>query len=336
KGASKKCCAIKKRNQPDMVAINRIVFMGTPAFAVPSLKALLDRGENVVCVVTQPDRPKGRGRKIMMPPVKELALKASIPVLQPESIRGGEFLAELRQYNPDIIGLTAYGNILPENIINLPPLGTINVHGSLLPKYRGAAPIQWALINGETETGITIMQMDKGVDTGDILLQEKLPIGPEDTAGSLSGKLAELGGKALGAALDLLRLDRLNPTQQNNNLASLAPLLNKEDGLVNWLHSAVQISCQIRGLDPWPTTYTTLSGKRLRLFSPEVADKSLCLSCSISEPGIICTANRDGLLITTGDGCLLIKEIQAEGSRRMSVEAFLSGHTIQSGTLLGQ
>jgi len=319
-----------------MVAINRIVFMGTPAFAVPSLKALLDRGENVVCVVTQPDRPKGRGRKIMMPPVKELALKASIPVLQPESIRGGEFLAELRQYNPDIIGLTAYGNILPENIINLPPLGTINVHGSLLPKYRGAAPIQWALINGETETGITIMQMDKGVDTGDILLQEKLPIGPEDTAGSLSGKLAELGGKALGAALDLLRLDKLNPTQQDNNLASLAPLLNKEDGLVNWLHSAVQISCQIRGLDPWPTTYTTLSGKRLRLFSPEVADKSLCLGCSISEPGIICTANRDGLLITTGDGCLLIKEIQAEGSRRMSVEAFLSGHTIQSGTLLGQ
>ena len=310
--------------------------MGTPAFAVPSLKALLDRGENVVCVVTQPDRPKGRGRKIMMPPVKELALKASIPVLQPESIRGDEFLAKLRQYNPDIIGLTAYGNILPENIINLPPLGTINVHGSLLPKYRGAAPIQWALINGETETGITIMQMDKGVDTGDILLQEKLPIGPEDTAGSLSGKLAELGGKALGAALDLLRLDRLNPTQQNNNLASLAPLLNKEDGLVNWLHSAVQISCQIRGLDPWPTTYTTLSGKRLRLFSPEVADKSLCLGCSISEPGIICTANRDGLLITTGDGCLLIKEIQAEGSRRMSVDAFLSGHTIQSGTLLGQ
>ncbi|MDX2433931.1 MAG: methionyl-tRNA formyltransferase, partial [Desulfobacterales bacterium] len=266
-----------------MVAINRIVFMGTPAFAVPSLKALLDRGENVVCVVTQPDRPKGRGRKIMMPPVKELALKASIPFLQPESIRGDEFLAELRQYHPDIIGLTAYGNILPENIINLPPLGTINVHGSLLPKYRGAAPIQWALINGETETGITIMQMDKGVDTGDILLQEKLPIGPKDTAGSLSGKLAELGGKALGAALDLLRLDKLNPTQQDNNLASLAPLLNKKDGLVNWLHSAVQISCQIRGLDPWPTTYTTLSGKRLRLFSPKVADKSLCLGCSISE-----------------------------------------------------
>lgn len=310
--------------------------MGTPAFAVPSLKALLDRGENVVCVITQPDRPKGRGRKIMMPPVKELALKASIPVLQPESIKGDKFLAELRQYDPDIIGLTAYGNILPENIINLPPLGTINVHGSLLPKYRGAAPIQWALIKGETETGITIMQMDKGVDTGDILLQEKLPIGPEDTAGTLSLKLAELGGKALGAALDQLRLDRLKPAPQDNNLASLAPLLNKEDGLVNWSHSAQEISCQIRGLDPWPATYTTLSGKRLRLYSPEIADRSLCLGCSISEPGIICTANRNGLLITTGEGCLLIKEIQAEGSRRMSVDAFLSGHTIQSGTLLGQ
>ena len=311
--------------------------MGPPEFAVPSLKALLDRGENIVCVVTQPDRPKGRGRKIMPPPVKELALQASIPVLQPESVKGEDFLAELSKYAPDIIALTAYGKILPEKIINLPPLGTINVHGSLLPKYRGAAPIQWALINSETETGITIMQMDEGMDTGDILLQKKLPITPEDTSGSLSVKMAELGGKALGEALDLLRADRLKPSKQNDKLASLAPLLNKKDGLVNWSQSAVQISCQIRGLDPWPTTYTTLSGKRLRLFSPEVIDKSLCLcQDSITEPGTVCTANRSGLSITTGDGCLLIKEIQAEGSRRMSVDAYLSGHSIQSGTLLGQ
>jgi methionyl-tRNA formyltransferase len=319
-----------------MVAINRIVFMGTPQFAVPSLKALLDRGENVVCVITQPDRPKGRGRKIMEPPVKELALQASIPVLQPESVKTDDFLAELRKYEPDIIALTAYGNLLPESIINLPPLGTINVHGSLLPKYRGAAPIQWALVNGETETGITIMQMDKGMDTGDILLQKKLPIDQKDTTGSLSVKMAELGGEALVAALDLLRADKLNPTKQDENKASLAPLLKKEDGLINWSRSAAQISCQIRGLDPWPITSTTLSGKRFRLFSPEVVDRSLCLSCSISEPGIICTANRNGLLITTGDGCLLIKEIQAEGSRRMTVDAYLSGHSIQSGTLLGQ
>ena len=310
--------------------------MGTPEFAVPSLKVLLDRGENVVCVVTQPDRPKGRGRKMMESPVKELALQASIPVLQPESVKGDDFLAELSKYQPDIIALTAYGKLLPESIINLPPLGTINVHGSLLPKYRGAAPIQWALINGETETGITIMQMDKGMDTGDILLQKKLPIGPEDTAGSLSVKMAGLGGEALGKALDLLRLDKLKPTKQDNNLASPAPLLHKRDGLVDWSHSAAQISCQVRGLDPWPITSTILSGKRLRLFSPEVADRSLCLSCSLSEPGIICTADRNGLLITTGDGCLLIKEIQAEGSRRMTVEAFLTGHVIQPGTTLGR
>ncbi|MEJ2269661.1 MAG: methionyl-tRNA formyltransferase [Desulfobulbaceae bacterium] len=193
-----------------MVAIHRIVFMGTPEFAVPSLRVLLDKGENVVCVVTQPDRPKGRGRKVLPPPVKEFALKAAIPVLQPEYIRGDDFHAELRKFAPDIIALTAYGNILPGNIINLPPLGTINVHGSLLPKYRGAAPVQWALINGETETGITIMQMDEGIDTGDILLQDRIAVAPTDTAGTLSVKLAALGGTALGKTLDLLRRDKLN------------------------------------------------------------------------------------------------------------------------------
>jgi len=320
-----------------MVAINRIVFMGTPEFAVPSLKALLDRDENVVCVVTQPDRPKGRGRKIMEPPVKKLAIQASIPVIQPENVRGDDFLAELSTYKPDIIALTAYGKILPENIINLPPLGTINVHGSLLPKYRGAAPIQWSLINGETETGVTIMQMDKGMDTGDILLQEKIPISKEDTAGSLAVKMAELGGKALGKALDLLRANKLKPVKQEDDQASSAPLLKKTDGLVDWSHSAATINNRVRGLDPWPTTFTTIYNKRLRLFSPEVVDKTLCLcQNSISAPGTICRADRNGLLITTGDGCLLIKEIQVEGSKRMSVAAYLSGRSIQSGTLLGK
>jgi methionyl-tRNA formyltransferase len=318
-----------------MVDISRIVFMGTPEFAVPSLKALLDNNENVVCVVTQPDRPKGRGRKVLPPPVKELALQASIPVLQPERIRGDDFLAELRSYEPDIIALTAYGNILPGSIINLPPLGTINVHGSLLPKYRGAAPIQWALIKGETETGITIMQMDEGVDTGDVLLQEKIPIAPADTTGKLFTKLAELGGAALVKALDLLRQNKLQPIQQNEEQASLAPMLKKEDGLVDWSQSAVEISGLIRGLDPWPTTYTTLSGKRLRLFSPEIIEKSRCNNMS-SEPGTVKKADKNGLLVTTGDGCLLIKEIQADGSKRMGVGAYISGNPIQSGTLLGQ
>jgi methionyl-tRNA formyltransferase len=317
-----------------MVAINRIVFMGTPQFAVPSLQALLDKGENVVCVVTQPDRPKGRGRKITAPPVKELALRESIPVLQPESIRGDKFHAELSTYEPDIIAVTAYGKILPQNIIDLPPLGTINVHGSLLPKYRGAAPVQWALINGETETGITIMQMDEGMDTGDILLQETLTIGLVDTAGSLAVKMAVLGGKTLVAALDLLRDDKLKHMAQDNDLATMAPPLNKGDGLIDWSQSAVQISFRIRGLDPWPMAHTTLKGKRLRLFTPEVVSQNLCGDSSI--PGTVCKAERDGLLIATGDGYLRIKEVQAEGSRRMSVDAYLSGQKIQPGTCLGK
>ena len=318
-----------------MVAINRIVFMGTPEFAVPSLRVLLEKGENVVCVVTQPDRPKGRGRKVLPPPVKELALQAAIPVLQPERLTGDDFHAALSNFAPDIITLTAYGKILPGRIINLPPLGTINVHGSLLPKYRGAAPIQWALINGETETGITIMQMDAGVDTGDILLQDKIPVEREDTAGTLSVKLAEVGAQALAKALDLLRQDKLKPVKQDAGQASLAPLLKKEDGLVDWSQSAAQISGLIRGLDPWPATYTTLSGKRLRLFSPETVDNNHCRD-SFSEPGIVCRADRDGLLVTTGNGCLLIKEVQAEGSRRMAVAAFVSGNPFKPGTVLGQ
>jgi methionyl-tRNA formyltransferase len=317
-----------------MVAINRIVFMGTPQFAVPSLQALLDRDENIVCAVTQPDRPQGRGRKITAPPVKELAEQKSIPVLQPEDVRSDDFLAELRGYEPDIIVLTAYGKLLPRSVIDLPPLGTINVHGSLLPKYRGAAPIQWALINGETETGITIMQMNEGMDTGDILLQERLSIDQKDTTGSLAVRMAELGGKTLVTALDLLRADKLKPNKQDNDQATLAPLLHKEDGLVNWNQSADEISCRIRGLDPWPSSHTTLNGKRLRLFSPEAVDRNLCKD--FSEPGTICRADKDGLFITTGDGCLRIKEVQAEGSRRMNADAYLSGRTIEPGTRLGQ
>jgi methionyl-tRNA formyltransferase len=309
--------------------------MGTPDFAVPSLEALLDSGENVVCVITQPDRPKGRGRKLTPPPIKELALQAGLPVLQPEKIKDEEFLAKLKGFNPDLIVLTAYGRILPDSLINLPPYGTINVHGSLLPKYRGAAPIQWALINGETETGVTIMQMDEGLDTGDILLAEKLPINPDDTAGSLFVKLAKLGGTALKKALKQLRANKLTPIKQDDNLATHAPLLKKVDGLVDWSKSAQQISCLIRGLDPWPTTYTTLAGKRFRLFSPLVISQSDC-QFSASGPGIVCQADHNGLVISTGSGYLLVREVQPEGSKRMGVDAYLRGHPIKSGTRLGQ
>jgi methionyl-tRNA formyltransferase len=309
--------------------------MGTPDFAVPSLEALLDSGENVVCVITQPDRPKGRGRKLTPPPIKELALQAGLPVLQPEKIKDEEFLAKLKGFNPDLIVLTAYGRILPDSLINLPPYGTINVHGSLLPKYRGAAPIQWALINGETETGVTIMQMDEGLDTGDILLAEKLPINPDDTAGSLFVKLAKLGGTALKKALKQLRTNKLTPIKQDDSLATHAPLLKKVDGLVDWSKSAQQISCLIRGLDPWPTTYTTLAGKRFRLFSPLVISQSDC-QFSASGPGIVCQADHNGLVISTGSGYLLVREVQPEGSKRMGVDAYLRGHPIKSGTRLGQ
>lgn len=318
-----------------MVAINRIAFMGTPEFALPSLKALLDSGENVVCVVTQPDRPRGRGRKVMAPPVKELALTASLPVLQPERIRGEEFHGILRDFKPDIIVLVAFGKILPASIITLPPLGTINVHGSLLPRYRGAAPIQWALVNGEEETGVTVMQMDEGIDTGDILLQESIAIMPQDTAGTLSAKLAELGGKTLVRALDLLRSDSIQPLQQDDARASYAPILQKEDGVVDWSQPAKRISGLIRGLDPWPATVTTLAGRRLRLFSPQVEENSSCCS-TFPEPGTICRADRNGLLVTTGNGCLLIREVQPEGARRMEVAAFISGRLVEPGTLLGR
>jgi len=318
-----------------MVAVNRIVFMGTPEFALPSLKVLLDTGENVVCVVTQPDRARGRGRIVTPPPVKELALRANIPVLQPERVRDDNFRDALRRVAPDIIVLTAYGKILPAHIIYLPPLGTINVHGSLLPRYRGAAPVQWALINGEQETGITIMQMDEGIDTGDILLQERIAIDPADTAGTLSTRLAELGGIALKKALALLRQDKLIPVKQDEKQASSAPLLKKEDGLVDWTRSALHISGLIRGLDPWPATYTILDGRRLRLFSPEIPADNPCQHISL-RPGVVCRADRQGLLVTTGSGCLLLKEIQPEGSRRMGIGDFLSGRPVQPGTILGQ
>jgi len=308
--------------------------MGTPDFAVPSLKALLDSGANVVCVITQPDRPKGRGRKITPPPVKKIALQADIPLLQPEKLRDEGFLARLTEFNPDLIVLTAYGRILPAELINLPPHGTINVHASLLPKYRGAAPIQWAIINGETETGVTIMQMDEGLDTGDVLLVEKFPISPDDTAGSLFMKLAELGGTALKKALAQLRVNKLTPIKQDDSLATHAPLLKKEDGLVDWSRSAEQISCLIRGLDPWPTTYTTLSGKRFRLFTPQVVDLTDYQDKG-DAPGTVCRADHNGLVAKTGKGSLLIREVQPEGSKRMTVDAFLRGHPIKIGTRLG-
>lgn len=304
----------------------RIIFMGTPQFAVPTLQALLDHGEDVVAVVCQPDRPKGRGRKLAPPPVKELALAHNLPVLQPSKIKTEEFHDEIRALAADLIVVTAYGRILPGSLLNLPRLGTINVHGSLLPNYRGAAPIQWSILNGDAETGVTIMQMDEGMDTGDILLPGSLPIEDDDTAGTLAEKMADLGGRLLIEALERLKDGNLPPQKQNDSLATLSPPLCKHQSEIDWQKSATEISCQIRGLDPWPMAHTTLDGKWLRLFSPKVIAET-----ATEPPGTLSRADKNGLLIATGQNYLLAREVQLEGGKRMAADAFLRGRPLAPG-----
>lgn len=304
----------------------RILFMGTPDFALPTLRALLDGPDEVVGAVCQPDRKKGRGRKLQLPPVKRLAQEAGIPILQPTSIRTEAFFEEIGNVHPDLIVVAAYGKILPGRLLRLPPMGTINVHGSLLPKYRGAAPIQWALINGEQETGVTIMQMDEGMDTGDILLPAKVKITPDDTAGTLFTKCAELGGKTLLQAIALLKEGNLSPVKQDDTLATEAPMLSKQQGYIDWNRPAQELHCLIRGLDPWPSAYGYLHGKRFRFFNPEVVFRD-----GQEPPGTLCRADKEGLLIATAQHSLLIREIQPEGKKRMAVQACLCGMPLEPG-----
>jgi len=307
----------------------RIVFMGTPDFAVPSLQSLLDGPEQVVAVVCQPDRQRGRGKVLSPPPVKVLVEQCGIPVLQPESVRKEPFIEQIRKLAPDLLVVVAYGKILPGALLRLPRLGAINVHGSLLPKYRGAAPIQWAVINGEQETGIAIMQMDEGMDTGDILLTVPVAIGPRETAGQLFDRLARLGGETLSAALARIKEGQLTPQPQDHALATNAPMLNKEMGHLDWNLPAARLHCLIRGLDPWPSAYGFIDGKRYRFFNPEI------VPVRSSEPaGTICRADQQGLLIATGDDGLLIREIQPEGKKRMAVDACLRGVRMPPGTLV--
>jgi len=312
-----------------MTAPLRLIFMGTPDFAVPSLQALLEGPDQVVAVVCQPDRQRGRGKILSPPPVKALAQQHGIPVLQPESVKTEAFLAQIKELAPDLLVVVAYGKILPGALLRLPPLGAINVHGSLLPKYRGAAPIQWAVINGESQTGITIMQLDIGMDTGDILLTVPVAIGPQETSGALFDQLALLGGQTLAMAIDKLKQGQLTSQPQDHSLASAAPMLTKEQGHLDWSLPAAHLHCLIRGLDPWPSAYGFLGGKRYRFFNPE-----LVLLRATEPPGSICRADSQGLLIATGTDCLLIHEVQPEGKKRMSVEACLRGARIAPGTLL--
>jgi len=301
----------------------RLVFMGTPDFAATTLSALLGGEDTVALVVSQPDRPKGRGRHLAATPVKEIALAHGLPVAQPESPKDENFLRQLAAIAPDVIIAVAYGRILPPALLALPPLGCLNVHASLLPAYRGAAPTQWSIINGETETGVTIMKMDKGLDTGDILLQKTIRPDADETSASLLPKLAALGAAALLEALTLMKAGGLAAKKQDDSRASWAPPLKKEDGLIDWARPAKELHCLVRGLDPWPTAFSYLDGKKLQFFAPEIVYQG-----ASQPPGTVLFADTRGLLVACGQNCLLFHEIQAAGKKRLPIAAFLCGQKI--------
>ena len=304
----------------------RIVFMGTPEFAVPSLEALLQSEDTLVGVVTQPDKPKGRGQAMAISPIKQLADKAGVPILQPLKMKDPAFLDALRAWQPDLIAVTAFGRILPPVILEMPPKGCVNVHGSLLPKYRGAAPIQWAVINGEQETGITTMLMDAGMDTGPMLLQERVPIEPEDTAGSLSEKLSKVGGALLVETIRRLKAGTLTPRPQDNNHATMAPLLEKDMGQIDWTSAATDITNRIRGLSPWPGAYTYADHVRWTIWKARALDDP-----TSTEPGTVVAITKEAIHIATGRGVLAILELQPANSRRMTVQQYLAGHRLTPG-----
>ena len=308
----------------------KIIFMGTPQFSVPGLQALHLNGYDIAGVVTQPDRPKGRGRRITFSPVKQTAMDLGYPVIQPSSIKTPDFADHIKSLKPDFQVVIAYGKILPENVLALPRLGTINIHASLLPKLRGAAPIQWAVINGETETGVCSMRMDKGMDTGDILLTAKEPVKPDDTAGTLHDRLAVKGATVLIDTLKAYADNTIQPVRQDHTLATYAPMLTKDDGLINWNKSAKSLESFIRGVTPWPGAYTFWGDKRLKIF------KSTPIIAEISEPpGTVVMGFPDELRVATGEGVLSVQEIQGASGKRLTVKDFLRGHPIKPGTILG-
>ncbi|MYF23702.1 MAG: methionyl-tRNA formyltransferase [Nitrospira sp. SB0678_bin_10] len=307
----------------------RVVFMGTPAFAVPSLEALANSDHEVVGVVTQPDRPKGRGQAVVPCPVKELALAKGLPVSQPDKIKSPEFLQQLAEWKPDVIAVTAFGRILPKPILDLPPMGCVNVHGSLLPAYRGAAPIQWALIHGDTETGITTMVMDEGMDTGAVLLQQTIPIEPEDTALELGARMAQAGGALLVETLTRLAAQTVVPCAQDHSRATMAPLLKKEDGVIDWTQSATEIANRIQGLSPWPGSYTFHHEHRLIIRKGRV-DAQGGPAGGGQRPGTVLAVGPKSFWVETGEGRIEVLEVQPANKKRMSVEQFLLGYTLRA------
>lgn len=310
----------------------RIIFFGTPSFAVSVLKGLLEGTDRVIAVVTQPDRKKGRGQKISLPPVKDLVLRkreSEIRLFQPDKVKEKTFQESLRGLYPDLFVVAAYGQILPKPLLEIPKYGAINVHASLLPKYRGAAPIAWAILNGERKTGATIMKMDEGMDTGDILLQRELPIGAEDTAETLHDRLAPLGAELLVEFLAKMKGGEIYPIRQDPSQATYAPPLKKENGRIDWKKEAQEIDRKVRGFDPWPGAFTLYNGHVLKIFKGEVRQGDA------KDGGKVLWVGTDFVEIGTGKGSFLIREVQLEGKRRMSIRDFLAGHSVPVGTVFG-
>ena len=313
----------------------KVVFMGTPDFAVPSLTNIIAAPElEVVGVVTQPDRPKGRGNKLGSSPVKQAAQKNGLEVFQPESVNTPEAYSKLREWAPEVIVVVAFGQILKEHILQLPKFGCINVHASLLPQYRGAAPIHWAIINGETKTGISTMYMEQGLDTGDIILQEEVAIGPEETTGELHDRLSLLGGNLIVATLRMVREGKAPRRKQEDSKATYAPVLKREHEVIDWKQDAAGIVNQIRGLNPWPGSFTTLRGKTLKLWRARVLDYGdICQSDAV--PGQVVDTGKKGIIVQAGKGQVAITELQLQSRSKMRVEEFLRGNNLQPGEILG-
>lgn len=308
----------------------KVLFMGTPDFAVGTLEELVKSRHEIAGVVTQPDKPKGRGKAMQFPPVKEVAVRENIPVYQPRRVRDPEFIKILKEINPDVIVVVAFGQIIPQEIIDLPKYGCINVHGSLLPKYRGAAPIQWAVIDGEKESGVTTMQMDAGLDTGDMLLKTVVPLEKEETGGSLFEKLSKAGADLLLETLEKLEEGSIVAEKQGESPTPYAKMLTKEMGDLDWNKEAVSLEQLIRGLNPWPSAYTHLNGKTLKIWSAQVEERD-----TEEKPGTVVEVNKKELKVQTGKGILSLKEVQIEGKKRMEIDAFLRGNTVKEGTVLG-
>ncbi|EQK43834.1 methionyl-tRNA formyltransferase [[Clostridium] bifermentans ATCC 638] len=308
----------------------KIVFMGTPEFAVPCLQKIIDEGHEVVAVVTQPDKPKGRGKKLAMPPVKELALKYDIPVYQPLKAREESFVDTLKEMNPELIVVVAFGQILPKSILDIPKYGCVNVHASLLPRYRGAAPLNWVIINGEEKTGVTTMYMDEGLDTGDMILKSEIPLDDEITAGELHDKMMIDGAKVLKETIDLIEKGEAPREKQRNENTCYSPIMNKSLGNIDWNKSAIDIHNLVRGINPWPSAYTTYEGQTMKIWKTKVIDKN-----SDKDPGTIISVDKEGINVSTSEGIVQIKEIQMAGKKRMEVPEYIKGNNINTDIILG-